>query len=296
MTTVSADRPSGPIAVIGASGRSGTAVSRALVAQGHAVVAIVRDTTRCASDIAFSEIRTADLTDSGTALSRALDGARTIISTAHARHVPAILAASSPEARLICLGSTRKFTRWPDAHGRGVLAGERALMASGRPGIILHPTMIYGAAGEDNVQRLAALLRRLHVAPLPGGGFALVQPIEQGDVTRALLAAVSLHLDGPESLVIAGADAVPYRRFVQMVAGFSGIGRVRIVSVPAPLLMLGARVARLIPGLPRIGPDEIRRLLEDKAFDIGPMQARLGFAPIGLSEGLTRLFGTRHTI
>ncbi len=35
---------------------------------------------------------------------------------------------------------------------------------------MLHPTMIYGAQGEDNVQRLARLLRRLPVVPLPGGG------------------------------------------------------------------------------------------------------------------------------
>ena len=37
--------------------------------------------------------------------------------------------------------------------------------------------MIYGAEGEDNVRRLAALLRRLPVVPLPEGGRALVQPI-----------------------------------------------------------------------------------------------------------------------
>ena len=68
------------------------------------------------------------------------------------------------------LGSTRKFTRWPDAHGDGVLAGEAACVASGRNGVMLHPTMIYGAQGEDNVQRLAALLRRLPALPLPAAG------------------------------------------------------------------------------------------------------------------------------
>ena len=45
--------------------------------------------------------------------------------------------------------------------GAGVLAGEADFLAAGRPGVMLHPTMIYGAQGEDNVQRLAALLRQL---------------------------------------------------------------------------------------------------------------------------------------
>ena len=129
----------------------------------------------------------------------ALRDATSVVSTAHARHAAAVIAAAPPDARLIFLGSTRKFTRWPDAHGNGVLAGEAAFLASGRTGVMLHPTMIYGAAGEDNVRRLAALLRRLPVLPLPGGGNALVQPIHQDDVTRAIRAALALRWDGPHS-------------------------------------------------------------------------------------------------
>ena len=63
---------------------------------------------------------------------------------------------------------------------------------------MLHPTMIYGAQGEDNVQRLAALLRRLPLVPLPDGGTALVQPIHQDDVTRAIRAALDREWDGPQ--------------------------------------------------------------------------------------------------
>ena len=158
--------------VIGASGRSGTALARSLLADGIEVVPVIRSASRWAETGLPGEPRLADLT--GTDLGKALAGATRIVSCAHARHIPAILDVAPPDARLIALGSTRKFTRWPDAHGDGVLAGERALLASGRPGAILHPTMIYGAAGEDNVQRLAALLARLPAIPLPGGGHALV--------------------------------------------------------------------------------------------------------------------------
>jgi hypothetical protein len=37
------------------------------------------------------------------------------------------------------MGSTRRHSRWPDAHGDGVRLGEAALFAAGRPGIILTP-------------------------------------------------------------------------------------------------------------------------------------------------------------
>jgi hypothetical protein len=65
-----------------------------------------------------------------------------------------------------------------------------------------------------------------------------------------------------------------------------------VVPVPAAPLRLLAPLTRLIPGLPSIGADEIRRLTEDKAFDIGPMRERLGVTPRPLAQGLAATFGS----
>ncbi len=46
----------------------------------------------------------------------------------------------------------------------------------------------------------------------------------------------------------------------------------------------------MLPGVPRVRGAEIRRLLEDKAFDITPMRATLGVNPIPLAEGLATTF------
>lgn len=286
VSTRCADLPPRPLTVhiIGASGRSGQALCRAL---GPRSVPVVRDVARWAATGLPGTPRVADLVLGG--LDAALADAEVVVSCAHARHIPAILAAAPGAQRFVFLGSTRKFTRWPDDHGTGVLAGEAAFMASGRPGVLLHPTMIYGAQGEDNVRRLAALLRRLPVVPLPGGGRALVQPIHQTDVTRCILAALDAAWDGPESLVIAGPRAIPYAEFVQTVALAAGLARPRIVGVPAAFL-LAATALTVLPGLPRIRPAELRRLLEDKAFDIGPMQAKLGIDPVELAQGLADTF------
>ncbi|RZK94739.1 MAG: hypothetical protein EOO66_07890 [Methylobacterium sp.] len=150
--------------------------------------------------------------------------------------------------------------------------------------------MIYGAAGEDNVQRLAGLLARLPAIPLPAGGSALVQPIHQSDVTRAIRAALDVAWTGPEALVIAGPSPLPYADFVRAIAAAAGLSRPRIVPVPAALLLALAPLTRL-PGLPRIRPAEIRRLLEDKAFGIEAMRSRLGLDPIPLAVGLSLTFG-----
>lgn len=260
---------------------------------GPRIIPVVRDAAKWAAAGFDARPMVADLTDPA-ALARALEGATHVVSCAHARHTTRVIAAAPEAARLVLLGSTRKFTRWPDAHGNGVLAGEAALLASGRSGVMLHPTMIYGAQGEDNVRRLAALLRRLPVLPLPAGGRSLVQPIHQSDVTRAILAALEHDWHGPSTLVICGPEAVSYLDFIRAVAKAAGLARPRTIAVPAGPLIALAALTRLIPGVPTVRAAEIRRLLEDKAFDVGPMRAILGVAPISLHEGLALTFAANH--
>ncbi len=280
--------------VIGAGGRSGAALVRALLAAGVPVQPVVRDAGRWQQTglpphPLLAPPRMADLRDAA-ALGAALRDAARIVSTAHARMTALLLAAAPASARLVLLGSTRRFSRWRDAHGDGVRAGEAALLASGRSGVMLHPTMIYGATGENNVQRLAALLRRLPVVPLPAGGRALVQPIHQDDVTRAIVAALAIDWAGSRALVIAGPAALPYADFVRAVARAAGLPRPRILGVPAAPLMALAPLTAVLPFLPRITAAEIRRLREDKGFDIAPMSATLGVRPVPLETGLARTF------
>ncbi len=271
--------------VIGASGRSGAALCRSLAADGVAFVPVVRDAVRWAAVGLGVAARMADLADAP-ALTRALAGATHVVTCAHARHTAAVLAAAPAGALFVLLGSTRKFTAWPDAHGNGVLAGEAAFLASGRPGVMLHPTMIYGAQGEDNVRRLAALLRWLPVVPLPGGGRALVQPIHQDDVTRCLRAALGVAWAGPQTLVIAGPEPVRYAEFVRAVTVAAGLRPRAVLPVPVAAVQSAAALARALSVGPRIQGDEIRRLAEDKAFDVGPMARRLGVIGRSLAAGL----------
>lgn len=248
---------------------------------------VVRNPARWAATGLPGTPHIADLNDAPS-LRAALSGAARIVSCAHARHTKAVIAAAPSEATLVLLGSTRKFTSWPDDHGNGVKRGEAAFLASGRSGVMLHPTMIYGAEGEDNVQRLAALLRRLPFVPLPGGGRALVQPIHQDDVTACLCAALAAGWSAPETRIIAGPSPCTYAEFVRAVARAAGLAAPRLVPVPIALLLAAAPLTRL-PGLPRIRADEIRRLAEDKAFD-SDVVGLLGRPAIPLAEGLARTF------
>ena len=139
------------------------------------------------------------------------------------------------------------------------------------------------------MQRVGQLLRWLPVVPLPDGGRALVQPIHQDDVTRCLLAALRADWTAAASIVIAGPAPMPYAAFVRAIALAFGLPAPCIVAVPAGLLRLAAHGSALLPLLPRVGADEIRRLMEDKAFDISAMLGVLRVAPVDFPAGLLRI-------
>jgi uncharacterized protein YbjT (DUF2867 family) len=126
--------------------------------------------------------------------------------------------------------------------------------------------------------------------PLPGGGAAQVRPIYQDDVTRSIRAAIDSEWHRPESIVIAGADRMSYADFVRAVARAAGLKPPRIVPVSAGLLRTVAPLTRLLPGLPTVRGDEIRRLGEDKTYGIEAMRRYLNVEPVGLADGLGRTF------
>jgi nucleoside-diphosphate-sugar epimerase len=233
--------------------------------------------------------RVADCYDAP-ALREALADARMVVSCAYASTTPEVIAALPKHVeRVVLTGSTRRFTRFPDSIARSLMTAETMLGKSGIPGVLVYPTMVCGEDGKDNVQRIAAYIRRFGVVPLPQHGRALVQPIYVDDLAASLEAAL-FRLDalGPP-IVVGGNDVVPYSGLVEAVARVIG-RRVRILPVPAAALMAMAPLTRLMPGIPTIGIPEVRRLLEDKSFDISDMRRRLGIEPLGLEAMLARTF------
>lgn len=274
------------LAVIGASGNVGRALVPELSRRGAEVAAIGRTASRLPHMADGVLPICVDLDSPGKDLREALGRADCVINVAHARFTPRIIAAlPDPAVRLVTLGSARKFTRFPDEKAAQMLDAEAAHGEIANA-LILHPSMIYGGA-DNNISRILKLVRWWPLIPLPQQGRALIQPVHRDDVVQCLLAAISIGA-GREPLVIAGARPISYAQAIRSCANALG-RKTTIVSFPYGGMLALAWLTRILPGLPAIGGDEVRRLLEDKAFDISAMQTRLGVNPCAFEEGLARM-------
>lgn len=278
------------IALLGATGKTGRYLTSQLCEAGHAVTVIGRDSARLAALDHRARQAVADL-ENPAAIKAILSDAEAVVSLAHARFAQTVLDALPDGChRVILTGSTRCFTRLPDVAADAVREGERILQSSGRPGLMLHPSMIYGAPDDRNVNRLLRYIRNWPrflpaLVPLPNGGHHFVQPVFVDDVVAAFRSAIETDRPVDKRVVVAGPEPLTYANMVRQCA--SALDR-RVMIVPLPTIVLTALATlaeKLRLPIP-FGASEILRATEDKRFDISVLREQLGVQPRNFSEGI----------
>ena len=268
-----------PVHVIGANGRTGAVLCRALLAAGTHVIPVVRNPERWIALGLPGTPRQAELSDPA-ALHHALQGAERIASVSFAVWTDHILQAAPPQARLVLIGTARRYGPRDDPPGADAAQAEALLLASARDAVMLHPTMIYGAPNDGTITRLAALIRRCPILPLPAGGRPLVQPIHVADLVAAIIAALNRPWPTPIALPIGGPDPLPTAALIRAIAHAAHLRRPLILPIPAALVRL----------LGRTRPAALR-LLQDRTVDTTPMTTLLGITGRPLDQGLSEFFG-----
>jgi nucleoside-diphosphate-sugar epimerase len=188
--------------------------------------------------------------------------------------------------RLVAFSSTSRFTKAasPDPGERKVAdrlarSEARLIDACDRRGVawtLLRPTLIYLEGKDENITRLARLIRRFGALPLAGDGSGLRQPVHAEDLAIVAFAA----LDAPAAIGRAydlpGGETLTYRAMVERV--FEGLERrPRILALPPQVWRLGFALAR--PFLPGASVQMGARMEADLIFDSAPARADLNWRP-----------------
>ncbi|OYX06427.1 MAG: epimerase [Caulobacter vibrioides] len=176
--------------------------------------------------------------------------------------------------RLVAFSSTSRFTKTdsPVAAERAVAAAlaeaEQALetwcAANGVAWTILRPTLIYDEGHDENVSRIARLVRRFHVMPLSGAGEGLRQPVHAEDLAAGALAAALASAATNRAYDLVGGETVSYRVMVDRV--FEGLGKTPR-SLPMPTWLFGLIMRLAKPFYPGATTAMGTRMGQDLTFD-----------------------------
>jgi uncharacterized protein YbjT (DUF2867 family) len=280
--------------VTGGSGFLGAFVVREALDAGHTVLALAR-TGASAETVRRlgAQPVPGDLSDPRSLddafLSASGDGAEVLVNLPSLGfgHAPVIVAAAEEAGlrRGVFVSTTGVTTSLPVRTKRVRLAAEQTIRDSDLDWTILRPTMIYGTAGDRNISRLLALLRRTPVLPVPGGGRRLQQPVHVQDLAQAVLAAAVGRVAVGRTYDIAGPDPLTFRELLGESAAAVG-RRTRLLPVPLRPAIWALRAYERAASRPRLKAEQLERLAEDKAFDISAAVKDLDYRPRSFRDGV----------
>lgn len=316
--------PGSAVLVTGATGFTGSLLTRRLVARGAHVTALARPGSTIAhlADVDVTWVR-GDIGD-GSLATEAMRGKQYVFHLAAAYRRAGL---SEAEYRRVHIASTKRLAeqaarvvgfrrfvhvstigvhgsishppgnelsplRPDDVYQRTKAAAEQWLRgfseAKGLPCTVIRPCGIFGP-GDRRLWKLFRMAK-LGVFPIVGRGRHLYHLIHVEDlVTALLLAAVHPGAVG-ESFIVGNREWTTLDHMARVVAGALG-RRVRLVYLPAAPLVFCAAVCEAVCRPLGLEPPLHRRRVafftKDRAFDTSKANRKLGFAPArGNDDGL----------
>lgn len=274
------------ILVVGAGGPFGFEIVRNLRAQNHSVIATYRtprvEAVKRLHDVG-AQASQLDLADE-TALEAFLGTADAAIFTpilTVSRIASALIADRFPTVFFSSNNAAIDFEA--DVYAR-LRAAEEEVRKHAPQAVILRPTMIYGYPGDGNLARLMRIMRRSPIAPMPGDGKALQQPVYYKDLSKiACNAAVGAAL--PSNLcAVAGPSAVTQKALYEAVSK-AAAARPLIAQTPARAL---SAILRLVERLGLRAPLSSAQLARAN-LDKTPRDAPVILGETPLVDGLGAL-------
>jgi uncharacterized protein YbjT (DUF2867 family)/uncharacterized membrane protein YphA (DoxX/SURF4 family) len=124
-------------------------------------------------------------------------------------------------------------------------AADRHLLGLPLRASVVQPSVVFAPQGASAGMFL--MLATLPVAALPGGGVQRVAPVHLDDVVAAIVAALESD-DAPRLVQAVGPDCMPLRDYLDTLRRALGLGPLRVLRVPMPLVRLSARLLQHVPG------------------------------------------------
>jgi nucleoside-diphosphate-sugar epimerase len=297
------------ILVTGGAGVMGQRLVQGLRARGERVRVLDRPGTRI--DDPQVELKHGDVTDPAS-LQGVFDGVDTVF------HLAAILIAYDPASfERVNAGGTRNVVQaalaagvkhfilvssasvvYPKstAYSRSKRECERIVREqTGMHWTIVRPTLAYNEHGGEEFRMFLDYLRKYPVVPFIGRGRSLKNPVHVDDLMRGFLAVVGNPVAYGKTYNFSGGEEIAIWDLAHLMLKHQRIAK---PFLPLPVFLCTA-AARLLEGRmarPPLTWNVIAGITQDANLDNSEARRDLGYAPIGIHEGLQRCFPLSGTL
>ncbi len=255
------------------------------------------------------ELRHGDVTDPSS-LAGVFDGVETVL------HLAAILISHDPAAfERVNAGGTRNVVDaalragvkhfilvssasvvYPKttAYSRSKRDCERIVREQrGMQWTIVRPTLAYNEHGGEEFRMFLAYLRKYPVVPFIGRGRALKNPVHVDDLMRGFLAVVGNPVAYGKTYNFSGGEDISIWDLAHLMLRHQGVTK-PFLPLPVSLCTLASRLLEGRMARPPLTWNVIAGITQDANLDNSEARRDLGYAPIGVREGLERCFPLRR--
>ena len=196
--------------------------------------------------------------------------------------------ASVGASRVVAFGSTsvavKQHSMDPDERDvaqRLQLAEDRLATAARERGAaftVLRPTLVYGAARDATLSRIARIAHRVRWFPLPRRANGLRQPVHVADLANAAVDCLPARAAFDRAFDLPGGETLTYREMVRRVLRVLD-PPAHLLELPLPVFEFALRAAQARGMATGFGDAAIERMRRDLVFDIAPAREAFGYAP-----------------
>jgi nucleoside-diphosphate-sugar epimerase len=165
---------------------------------------------------------------------------------------------------------------------------ERIFLASGLPGCVLRPTLMYGWFDPKHLGWLARFMEKAPVFPIPGHGRYMRQPLYNRDFCRAILWCLE-HRPVGSIYDLVGNERIDYIDIIREIRRVKRL-RTPIVKLPYGLFDALLRAYALVSDRPPFTSSQLKALIAGDDFSGVDIKSTFGFEPTPVRRGLEETF------
>ena len=286
------------ILLTGATGFIGNHLLRALLQQGHHVIACCRNPQRLlvkadALAIDFSALNTSDQ------WLPHLNGIDTVINCVgiiaetkeqtfaqlHS-HAPIALFQAATQMgvkKIMQISALGADENAESAYHLSKKAADDVLRSLSVDWFILQPSIVYGDGAQSSA--LFHALAALPVQVLPNGGQTHLQPIHVDDLVAAVCRCLEPETLGRQTIALVGANSISYADLLQSLRRRMGKPPARTLSLSYGYVLVAASFGKYL-GEPILSKDNIAMLSRGNTADVNAITRLLGRSPASIQQQL----------